>query len=90
MANLWYLGMCSLFTLFLTFTCRPCELRQLTHSRLTAWNLGCGFAQNTAELIAFRFLSGLGGSATLSVRITSHLWSVQLQFIYLNPRFVVP
>ncbi|KAJ7593505.1 MFS polyamine transporter [Mycena floridula] len=31
------------------------------------WNLGCGFAQNKEELIAFRFLSGLGGSAPLAV-----------------------
>ncbi|KAJ7878289.1 MFS polyamine transporter [Mycena leptocephala] len=27
------------------------------------WNLGCGFAQNTGELLTFRFLAGLGGSA---------------------------
>jgi MFS family permease len=33
----------------------------------SAWNLGCGFAQNTGQLIAFRFLSGLGGSAPLSI-----------------------
>ncbi|RPD55901.1 MFS polyamine transporter [Lentinus tigrinus ALCF2SS1-6] len=32
----------------------------------TAWNLGCGFAQNEKQLIAFRFLSGLGGSAPLA------------------------
>ncbi|KAJ3478756.1 hypothetical protein NLI96_g9543 [Meripilus lineatus] len=32
-----------------------------------AWNLGCGFAQNKGQLIAFRFLSGLGGSAPLSI-----------------------
>lgn len=35
---------------------------------IPAWNLGCGFAQNEAQLIAFRFLAGLGGSAPLSVR----------------------
>jgi hypothetical protein len=34
-----------------------------------AWNLGCGFAQNANQLIAFRFLSGIGGSAPLAVRI---------------------
>lgn len=34
-----------------------------------AWNLACGFAQNTGQLIAFRFLAGLGGSAPLSVRV---------------------
>ncbi|PFH51265.1 hypothetical protein AMATHDRAFT_143000 [Amanita thiersii Skay4041] len=32
-----------------------------------AWNIGCSFAQNTGQLIAFRFLSGLGGSAPLSI-----------------------
>ncbi|KAF8960753.1 MFS polyamine transporter [Flammula alnicola] len=32
-----------------------------------AWNLGCGFAQNGSQLIAFRFLAGLGGSAPLSI-----------------------
>ncbi|KJA21691.1 hypothetical protein HYPSUDRAFT_77725 [Hypholoma sublateritium FD-334 SS-4] len=31
------------------------------------WNLGCGFAQNKNQLIAFRFLAGLGGSAPLSI-----------------------
>ena len=33
----------------------------------TVFNLACGFAQNKGELIAFRFISGLGGSAPLSV-----------------------
>lgn len=32
-----------------------------------AWNLGCGFAQNAPEMLAFRFLSGIGGSAPLAV-----------------------
>ena len=32
-----------------------------------AWNLGCGFAQNRAEMFVFRFLAGVGGSAPLSV-----------------------
>lgn len=32
------------------------------------WNIACGFAQNTPELLVFRFLAGLGGSAPLSVR----------------------
>lgn len=29
----------------------------------------CGFATNRGELIAFRFLSGLGGSAALAVSL---------------------
>jgi MFS family permease len=32
------------------------------------FNTAAGFSRNTAELIAFRFLSGLGGSAPLAVR----------------------
>ncbi|KAJ3904032.1 MFS polyamine transporter [Lentinula edodes] len=31
------------------------------------WNLVCGFAQNTTQLLVFRFLAGLGGSAPLSI-----------------------
>ncbi|KAF7979418.1 hypothetical protein HWV62_42544 [Athelia sp. TMB] len=31
------------------------------------WNLACGFAQNKGQLIAFRLLSGIGGSAPLAV-----------------------
>ncbi|OBZ79510.1 hypothetical protein A0H81_01194 [Grifola frondosa] len=31
-----------------------------------AWNLGCGFAQSEGQLIAFRFLAGIGGSAPLA------------------------
>ncbi|KAI0077547.1 MFS polyamine transporter [Panus rudis PR-1116 ss-1] len=40
---------------------------QLSNLWYLAWNLGCGFAQNKGQLIAFRFLSGLGGSAPLSI-----------------------
>ena len=40
------------------------------HSPLSAWNLACGFAQNESQLLAFRFLSGLGGSAPLVVCVT--------------------
>ncbi|TDL13513.1 MFS polyamine transporter [Rickenella mellea] len=31
------------------------------------WNIACGFSQNTGQLIAFRFLAGLGGSAPFAV-----------------------
>jgi len=31
------------------------------------WNIGCGFAQNKQQMLAFRFLSGLGGSAPLAI-----------------------
>jgi multidrug resistance protein len=41
-----------------------------------AFNIGCGFAQNKVQLIVFRFLTGLGGSAPLSVGggILADLW----------------
>ncbi|KAF8647432.1 hypothetical protein AX16_006709 [Volvariella volvacea WC 439] len=40
---------------------------QLSNLFYLAWNTGCGFAQTRNQLIAFRFLSGLGGSAPLSI-----------------------
>ncbi|KAF2131832.1 MFS general substrate transporter [Dothidotthia symphoricarpi CBS 119687] len=40
---------------------------QLSNLFYLAWNLGCGFAQNKGQLMAFRFLSGLGGSAPLAI-----------------------
>ena len=36
-------------------------------SSFTVWNLACGFARSKNELIAFRFLAGLGGSAPLAI-----------------------
>ncbi|OSX67243.1 hypothetical protein POSPLADRAFT_1127181 [Postia placenta MAD-698-R-SB12] len=43
----------------------------------TLWNLVCGFATNRGELIAFRFLSGLGGSAALATggAVLSDMWT---------------
>ncbi|KAF1992319.1 MFS multidrug transporter-like protein [Aulographum hederae CBS 113979] len=40
---------------------------QLSNLWFLAWNLGCGFAQSKEQLLAFRFLSGLGGSAPLAI-----------------------
>jgi MFS family permease len=40
---------------------------QLSNLFYLAWNLGCGFAQNKAEIIVFRLLSGIGGSAPLAI-----------------------
>lgn len=40
---------------------------QIANLWYLAWNIGCGAAQNTGQLVAFRFLSGLGGSAPLSI-----------------------
>ena len=42
-----------------------------TRLGLSAFNLACAFAQTKGQLIAFRFLSGLGGSAPLAVRAMS-------------------
>jgi MFS family permease len=56
-SNLWYLGICSLIT--------PIEANE--SFLFTVWNLACGFAQSKNELIVFRFLAGLGGSAPLAI-----------------------
>ncbi|KAI7337565.1 MFS multidrug transporter [Hortaea werneckii] len=43
------------------------------------FNLGCGFSQNIGEMIAFRFLSGLGGSAPMGIGggVLGDLWLPQ-------------
>jgi len=40
---------------------------QLANVWYAVWNLGCGFVQNKNQLIAFRLMAGLGGSAPLSI-----------------------
>lgn len=40
---------------------------QLANLWYLLWNLACGFSTNTAQLIAFRFLAGIGGSAPLTI-----------------------
>ncbi|KAI0890108.1 MFS general substrate transporter [Annulohypoxylon maeteangense] len=40
---------------------------QLTNLGFLGFTLGCGFAKTRGQLIAFRFLSGLGGSASLAI-----------------------
>jgi MFS family permease len=40
---------------------------QLSNLFFLAFNIGCGFATTKNQLIAFRFLSGLGGSAPLAI-----------------------
>lgn len=44
-----------------------------------AFNLGCGFANNTSQLIAFRFLSGVGGSVpfSVSVGVLADIWHTE-------------
>ncbi|KAJ7696698.1 MFS polyamine transporter [Mycena rosella] len=43
------------------------------------WNLACGFAQNTGQLLGFRFLSGLGGSASTAVGggVLGDIWDAE-------------
>lgn len=43
------------------------KVLQLSNIFFFAFNLGCGFAQTSGQMIVFRFLSGLGGSAPLSI-----------------------
>ena len=40
---------------------------QLANLFFLVWNLVCGFAQNGPQMLVFRFLAGLGGSAPLSI-----------------------
>ena len=42
---------------------------QLANLFYLIFNIACGASRNKGEMIAFRFLSGLGGSAPLAVRI---------------------
>ncbi|KAF2202184.1 putative MFS multidrug transporter [Delitschia confertaspora ATCC 74209] len=43
------------------------KVLQLANLFYLAWNLAGGFAQNKGQLMAFRFLAGLGGSAPLAI-----------------------
>jgi len=40
---------------------------QIANLLFLVWNLVCGFAQNTTQLLVFRFLAGIGGSAPLAI-----------------------
>lgn len=65
-ANLWYTGQ----------SMHTSSCGSVADAPLSAWNLGCGFSQNTGQLIAFRFLAGLGGSAPLATggAVLSDMW----------------
>ncbi|OJJ66699.1 hypothetical protein ASPBRDRAFT_188051 [Aspergillus brasiliensis CBS 101740] len=54
-------------------------LLQISNVWYLAWNLGCGFAQTKAQLFAFRFLAGIGGSAPLAIGggAISDMWSAE-------------
>ena len=40
---------------------------QLSNLSYLVWNFGCGFARNKEEMIKFRLLAGIGGSAPMAV-----------------------
>lgn len=48
----------------------------LAYSFFLAFCIGCGFAQTKGQLLAFRFISGLGGSAPLAIGpgVLADLW----------------
>ncbi|KIV96502.1 hypothetical protein, variant 1 [Exophiala mesophila] len=52
---------------------------QSANAFFLAFNIGCGFAQSKSQLIAFRFLSGLGGSAPLALGggVLSDTWRAE-------------
>jgi multidrug resistance protein len=50
---------------------------QLSNLFFLVWNISCGFAQTKGQMMAFRFLSGLGGSAPLAIGggVLSDVWT---------------
>jgi multidrug resistance protein len=54
---------------------------QMSNLFYLAFNLACGFSQNTTQLIVLRFFAGLGGSAPLAVggAILSDLWAPEVR-----------
>ena len=52
---------------------------QISNLFFLVWNIACGFAQNKGELMAFRFLAGLGGSAPLAIGggLLSDCWKAE-------------
>lgn len=52
---------------------------QLSNLFYLCWNLGCGFAKTKGQMIAFRFLAGLGGSAPLAIGggLLSDVWTAE-------------
>ena len=55
------------------------RVRSLQYPNLVflAFNLACGFAQNKGQLMGFRFLAGLGGSAPLGIGggVLADIWA---------------
>ncbi|KAI0794966.1 MFS polyamine transporter [Abortiporus biennis] len=57
-----------------------------------AFNLGCGFAQNTGQLLAFRFLAGFGGACPLAVGggVLGDVWRVEERGLAITVFSVAP
>ena len=65
------------------------RVRVMRYSNLMflAFNLGCGFAQTSSQMLALRFFAGLCGSAPLAVSLSSVLpiaWRVTLLMVVAN------
>ena len=52
---------------------------QLANLVYLVFNLACGFATNTGQMLAFRFIAGLGGSAPLGIGagVLGDLWRAE-------------
>jgi len=52
---------------------------QLANLIFLAFNLGCGFAMTKSQILAFRFMAGLGGSAPLGIGggVLGDLWNAE-------------
>lgn len=55
---------------------------QLSNLFYLVFNIACGASQSKGQMIAFRFLSGLGGSAPLAV--SSVDWCCMLTWLIIN------
>lgn len=57
-----------------------------------AWNIGCGFAQTSGQMLAFRFLAGLGGSAPLAIGggILSDTWTADQRGMAISVYSLMP
>ena len=57
---------------------------QSANSIFLIFNLVCGFAQSSGQMLAFRFLSGLGASAPQSVWLSSRHCCTSSRVDFLN------
>lgn len=54
---------------------RRVPVLQLSNLFFLVWNTACGFSKTKEQMIVFRFLSGLGGSAPLAVSSPYQTWT---------------